>query len=137
MIDRPTLIDTNIIVDVIRLDPVWGEWSTKMLFAQAKPVVNSMVFAELCFSSASAQEVGASLTQLSVTYRDLSLEALHLASQAYKAYKQRGGTKLAPLPDFFIGAHAQAEGWPLLTRDPQRYRSYFPKIAIISPEATT
>lgn len=37
------------------------------------------------------------------------------------------------LPDFFIGAQAQAEGWTLLTRDSTRYRRYFPKVALICP----
>jgi predicted nucleic acid-binding protein len=39
------------------------------------------------------------------------------------------------LPDFFIGAHADAERLPLLTRDARRYRHYFPTVALIAPES--
>ena len=48
-------------------------------------------------------------------------------------YRQRGGTKTCVLPDFFIGAHAQADGYQLLTRDAGRYKTYFPKIKLICP----
>jgi predicted nucleic acid-binding protein len=39
------------------------------------------------------------------------------------------------LPDFFIGAHAEVERLPLLTRDARRYRNYFPKVTLIVPES--
>ena len=55
------------------------------------------------------------------------------ASRAFQAYRKAGGQRLAPLPDFFIGAHAEAEGLTLLTRDPTRYRTYFPKVKLICP----
>jgi predicted nucleic acid-binding protein len=51
----------------------------------------------------------------------------------FRQYRQRGGTKTGVLPDFFIGAHAQADGYQLLTRDAGRYKTYFPKIKLICP----
>ena len=53
--------------------------------------------------------------------------------QAYRRYRQRGGVKTAPLPDFFIGAHAQEAGLMLLTRDTARYETYFPRARLITP----
>ena len=50
-----------------------------------------------------------------------------------KATKALGGTKTGVLPDFFIGAHAPADGHQLLTRDAGRYKTYFPKIKLICP----
>jgi predicted nucleic acid-binding protein len=38
-----------------------------------------------------------------------------------------------PLPDFLIGAHAQAEGLALATRDPKRVAIYFPKVSLVTP----
>ena len=60
---------------------------------------------------------------------------LFLAGKAFQRYRTSGGTRTGVLPDFFIGAHAAVEGWPLLTRDASRYRSYFSKITLIAPPA--
>jgi len=37
------------------------------------------------------------------------------------------------LPDFFVGAHAESEGLSLVTRDPDRVRTYFPQVKLITP----
>jgi len=63
----------------------------------------------------------------------LPYEAAWPATQAFAVYRGRGGTRASPLPDFYIGAHAEVEGLILLTRDPARYRTYFPKVALICP----
>lgn len=60
-------------------------------------------------------------------------EAAFLAGKSFLAYRRRGGTKRAPLPDFFIGAHAAIAGYRLLTRDAARYRTYFPSLPLIAP----
>ena len=65
--------------------------------------------------------------------KDVSRPAARRAAHAFRAYRQRGGTKTGVLPDFFIGAHAQAEGYQLLTRDAGRYQTYFPNIKLICP----
>lgn len=49
-------------------------------------------------------------------------------------YRREGGQRRSPLPDFYIGAHAQTGQFPLLTRDATRYRTYFPKVKLIAPE---
>jgi hypothetical protein len=64
---------------------------------------------------------------------DLPYEAAFLAGKAFLAYRRRGGTRTAPLPDFYIGAHAAVAGLRLLTRDARRYRSYFPSVPLIAP----
>jgi predicted nucleic acid-binding protein len=60
-------------------------------------------------------------------------EAAFLAGKSFLAYRRRGGTKRSPLPDFLIGAHAAIAGYRLLTRDASRYRTYFPRLKLITP----
>jgi predicted nucleic acid-binding protein len=64
----------------------------------------------------------------------LPYEAAFLARKAFVTYRRRGGRHRAPLPDFYIGAHALVAGYRLLTRDAKRYRSYFPTLDLIAPE---
>lgn len=59
--------------------------------------------------------------------------AAFLAGKAYVLYRRKGGTKTNVLADFFIGAHAAALGYPLLTRDIRRYQTYFPSVRLIHP----
>jgi len=63
----------------------------------------------------------------------LPWDAAFLAGKCFTAYRRRGGEKRSPLPDFYIGAHAAVAGLSLLTRDPARYRTYFPKLKLIAP----
>ena len=55
------------------------------------------------------------------------------SARAFLRYRRAGGAREAPLPDFYIGAHAESEGLKLLTRDASRYRTYFPAVHLIAP----
>jgi len=130
----PILVDTNVISDVIHQDPVWAPWSSAQLLQSAGDlVVNPMVFAELCCRAASAAEVDHIIRTLGLKHEELSQDTLFLAAQAFVAYRRQGGSRTSPLPDFFIGAHAQAAGHTLLTRDKSRYQTYFPTVTLICP----
>ena len=63
----------------------------------------------------------------------LPYEAAFLAGKSFLAYRRRGGSRRAPLPDFYVGAHAAVAGYELLTRDARRYRTYFPRLTVIAP----
>ncbi len=73
------------------------------------------------------------LGALAIERRGVPWPAAFLAGKAYLTYRGRGGVRTSPLPDFFIGAHAAVEGMRLLTRDPARYRTYFPRLELIAP----
>lgn len=130
-----TLVDSNVVLDIVNDDPVWADWSDAQVsrLQATGLLVNPMIYSELCAGSATASEVDGILNQLKLDYQELSREALFLAAKAFLQYRKRGGTKSAPLPDFFIGAHAKAMGIPILTRDPGRYKTYFPGVALICP----
>ena len=129
------LVDTNVLVDVIHNDPIWLDWSLRALSkAQTKSVVtNFVVYSELHTHDTAGPHIDVFLDKLNVQVLDLSKPAAQLAAHAFRAYRHRGGTKTGVLPDFFIGAHAQADGYQLLTRDAGRYKTYFPKIKLICP----
>jgi predicted nucleic acid-binding protein len=129
------LVDTNVFVDVIHQDPIWLDWSLREL-SKAKSqqiVTNFVVYAELHTHNTAGPHIDAFLQKLGVQVLDLTRPAAQLAANAFRSYRQRDGTKTGVLPDFFIGAHAQADGYKLLTRDAGRYKTYFPKIKLICP----
>jgi len=71
--------------------------------------------------------------EISVRYQTVEQLDGDLPSVYFAQYKRRTGTKRSPMPDFYIGAHAAVTGMTLLTRDPRRYREYFPKLRLVSP----
>ena len=129
------LVDTNVLLDIYKADSIWMPWSLQHLH-QAKPrqlAINMVVYAELAGHPAEPENLNEFLETLGIQVLELSRPAARLAGLAFRQYRQRGGTKTGVLPDFFIGAHAQADGYQLLTRDAGRYKTYFPKIKLICP----
>ena len=129
------LVDTNVLLDIYKADSIWMPWSLQHLH-QAKPrqlAINMVVYAELAGHPAEPANLDEFLEILGIKMLELSRPAARLAGLAFRSYRQRGGTKTGVLPDFFIGAHALAEGYNLLTRDAGRYKTYFPKIKLICP----
>lgn len=131
-----TLLDSNVLIDLFDEHSEWRDWSDAMVTRAANRgalVINPIVFAEVSAGFATLDDVEAALPASYVRREDLPWEAAFLAGQAFVQYRRRGGTRLAPLPDFYIGAHAAVAGYTLLTRDPLRYRYYFPKLRVIAP----
>lgn len=130
------LVDTNVLLDVLQDDPEWAEWSLAQLRAQAqlhRLAINPVIYAELSLSFSTVEALDAVVARLQLELAALPRAALFLAGKAFLQYRRRGGTKTQVLPDFFIGAQAAVGGWPLLTRDATRYRSYFPTVELITP----
>ena len=129
-------VDTNVLIDVDTNNPAWSSWSLEALETaslDAPLVVDSVVFAELCATFETMAEVETFLRQLGVGIRATPQPALFLAAKAFATYRRQGGTRTGVLPDFFIGAHAAVEDAVLVTRDPKRFRTYFPAVALITP----
>lgn len=95
--------------------------------------INDVIYAELSLSFGSVQALDAVVARLRLDMPPLPWPTLFLAGRAFLQYRRRGGTKTQVLPDFFIGAHAAVNAWPLLTRDAIRYRGYFPTLELITP----
>jgi predicted nucleic acid-binding protein len=132
-----TLVDSNVLIDVVARDEQWAAWSIEALIEalDAGPVfVDQVVFAEVSIGYLTAEACQEALAVQGIERVPILWPAAFLAGRAFAAYRDRGGTKLAPLPDFFIGAHAAVAGLRLLTRDANRYRTYFPTVELIAPE---
>lgn len=131
------LVDTNVLIDVAADDPQWADWSADQL-ARAREserlALNAIVYAELSVHYHSAEQLESLLAPFKFDRLHLPWEAAFVAGKAFRRYRSRGGSKSAPLPDFFIGAHAATAGLTLLTRDPRRYREYFPSVRLICPK---
>ncbi|MEO0413739.1 MAG: type II toxin-antitoxin system VapC family toxin [Verrucomicrobiota bacterium] len=131
-----TLIDTNVLVDIWSKDPLWFDWASgefASAISRGAVVINPVIYAELSWGFQSESDLDSAIGGASLTLVDLPCGTGWSASCAFKKYRQRGGTKTSPLADFFIGAHAEAIGVPILTRDVGGYRSYFPSVQLICP----
>lgn len=132
----PVLVDSNVILDVVTMDPAWRPWSEAALERAADEavlVINPIVYAEVSVGFAEIERLEAALPTDLFCRESLPYEAAFLAGKAFLAYRRGGGARRSPLPDFYIGAHAAVAGYRLLTRDTARYRSYFPRLDLIAP----
>lgn len=132
-----TLVDSNVLIDITVKDPQWLPWSKEAFIdalEEGPVLVDQIVFAEVSIGYPTPEECEWALEVQGIERVPLPWPAAFLAGRAFAAYRNRGGPKLAPLPDFFIGAHAAVAGLRLLTRDASRYRSYFPTVELIAPE---
>ena len=129
-----TLVDANVLLDIVTEDERWMAWSADALAsaaAQGELVINPVVYAEVSLAYDTIEALDSALQEL--RRLPLPYEAGFLAARCYLRYRNAGGSRRSPLPDFYIGAHAAVEGHDLLTRDSSRYRSYFPRLDVISP----
>jgi len=130
------LVDANVLLDVLTADASWFEWSSEQLARtgeDARLRINEVCYAELCVRAESQTRLDTALNELTIEIERTPKEALFVAAKAFLRYRTAGGPRLAILPDFFIGAHAQVARCPLLTRDARRFRRYFPKVQLITP----
>jgi len=130
------LVDTNVLVDVLEDDPAWADWSISQLRAQSKIhrlAINPIIYSELSLTFSTVEALDQTLADLGLVMIEIPRPALFLAGKAFVRYRRQGGQKHNVLADFFIGAHAAVSRYPLLTRDPRRYNTYFAGVNLISP----
>ena len=132
-----TLIDTNVFLDVVEERAEWFGWaSRKVLEARqsGEIVINPIVYAEASTPYNDEMAFSRFLDAAGFLREDLPFDCAFAAAKAHLKYRSRGGVRLTPLPDFFIGAHAVFRGYTLLTRDAGRFRTYFPEIDVVAPD---
>lgn len=131
-----TAVDTNVFLDVLTEDRDWADWSASQLIAaleRGRILINDAIYAELSVRFDSSEDIDRFLADFRVAHLPMTREALFSAGKAFRRYRAAGGPRTSLLPDFFIGALAECESVPLLTRDARRYRAYFPGVELIAP----
>ena len=130
------LVDTNVLLDIFTDDTVWRPWSERVIqdsLVSGVVGINPIIYAETSLAFTDPRELDHHLNAFMLVRFQLPYEAGFLAGRAFLRYRRAGGVRSSPLPDFYIGAHAEAQGLTLLTRDTRRYRSYFPTVKLVTP----
>ena len=131
-----TLVDANVILDIVTEDSDWLDWSAAMLEEAAEGgtlAINPVVYAEVAVRFDRIEDIEEALPAAYFRREPIPWEAAFLAAKCFERYRRGGGARRSPLPDFFIGAHAAVAGMTLLTRDARRYRTYFPRLRLVAP----
>ncbi len=134
---KDVLVDSSVILDVFLDDPEWGDWSEGMLAKLSETrslFINPIIYTEISIGFKRIEELEKAVSECGLKMAAIPREALFLAGKVYVRYRKSKGKKVAPLPDFFIGAHAAVEGLELVTRDVRRIKTYFPVVKIIAPD---
>lgn len=129
-----TLVDANVLLDILTEDDRWFEWSENAMVAAAALgdlAINPIIYAEVAVGFATIEELDEALSDFA--WLSLPYEAAFLAARCFVRCRRAGGARRSPPPDFYIGAHAAVSGLELLTRDAARYRTYFPRLTIVAP----
>ncbi len=131
------MVDANVLLDIFTSDRRWLTWSLARLEEASllgPLLINDVIYAEASTRYRDTLGYEAALADVGVTITPIPRDALFLAGKAFLRYRAAGGARTGVLSDFFIGAHAAVQQIPILTRDPKRYRTYFPSVALIAPD---
>ena len=131
-----TLVDTNVLLDLVTDDPQWAEWSIGQLEAASLTgplLIIDVIYAELAVRYERIEDLDQFIETAGFQIASFPREALFLAGKVFTRYRRAGGSRTGVLPDFFIGAHAAVQKIPLITRDVGRYRTYFPTVVLVTP----
>lgn len=128
------LVDTNVWIDCIASDHDFGRWSLDHLqsCSEKAPLhVNVIIYTELLVPGTEVAALDELLDVFETRRSPLPWACAALAARAFAHYRRRGGSRSAPLPDFYLGAHAAVSNFTVLTRDRAVYRTYFPALRIV------
>lgn len=135
----PILVDSCILIDVMTDDPTWADWSSRAIETALGNgevlIINALILAECSMGYERPEQVDEALPAYIYQREHLPFEAAFIAGRRFLDYRRSGGERRSPLPDFYIGAHAEVSGYSLLTRDARRFRTYFPSVPLITPRA--
>ena len=133
---KDTIIDSSVLIDVLTRDESWFERSSEAVVSAMNDsaiVINPIIYAEVSLSFKKIGDLDKVLPVDLYRRDELPYEAAFLAGRAFVKYRRQGGSRTTPMPDFYIAAHAEVSNFRVLTRDPRRFRRYFPSVELIAP----
>ena len=131
------LVDSCILLDILTDDPQWAGISQDLLETSSRKAelfINPLIYTEISIGYTEQADLDKVVNIMALSWEEIPQKALFLTGKAFLSYRRNQGTKLRPMPDFYIGAHAQIQGYTILTRDVSRYKTYFPTVQLITPE---
>jgi predicted nucleic acid-binding protein len=135
------LLDTNVLIYASDEQSEYCTWARNIIAERVSEdgaSVNAVSLAEICVGEVNSQDVADRIRSWGVSILDIPAAA-EICAKACATYRLRlkkdsgKDAPVMPLPDFFIGAHAQVMGWTLVTADIDRFKTYFPTVALKSP----
>jgi hypothetical protein len=135
-------LDTNVLIYASAPKSPFLEWAREVIAEAVSgdgAAVSAVSIAEICVGDAEPETVADRVRSWGVAVLDIPAAAAEPCARAYRAYRERrraesqSDAPLVPLPDFFIGAHAEVMGWPIATADEGRFRTYFPSVPLRTP----
>lgn len=136
---RDSLLDSSVLIDLLDPETDWFAWAverTRSAQSEGRLLVNQVVISEVAARYPSLAALDAAISPEEFERESLPWEAAFVAGRAFTQYRRRGGPRTSLLPDFLIGAHATVMGYRLITRDPRRFRTYFPTLEIVAPDGS-
>ncbi len=136
------LLDTNVLIYASDDASPHKDWARLAIAGAASSegaAINGVCLAEICVGEQQPGMAADRIRSWGVEILDVPAAAADVCARAYVQYcarRQRQSGKdspRTPLPDFFIGAHAEIMGWTLATADPSRIRTYFPAVRLLTP----
>jgi predicted nucleic acid-binding protein len=136
------LLDTNVLIYASTPRSPFLGWAREVIAEGVSgegAATSAVSIAEICVGDAEPETVAERVRSWGVVVLDVPAAAAEPCGRAYRLYRERRRSEsdrdapLLPLPDFFIGAHAEIMGWPIATADEGRFRTYFPSVALKTP----
>ena len=136
------LLDTNVLLYAAESGSPYRDWAREMIARAVSTegaAINAVCLAEICVGETEPATAADRIRGWGIGIFDVPAAAADICAAAYRRYRSRRQSQSGkdaprtPLPDFFIGAHAQLMGWPLATADTSRFTTYFPSVRLLVP----
>lgn len=132
-----TAVDTNILIDILEPDPVFGPASKQALkkcLLEGVVVACDVVWAEVAVVYVDElQTLEEILNNMGIGFSPINQEAALMASKYWAEYLKQRKRKRRIAADFLIGGHAVIQCDRLLTRDKGFYGKYFSGLTVVTP----